>query len=54
MAAPIIRAIDQKTANASRSHFTERDFLAGEDGHTRLKRGKGGQAIAPRFSPSDA
>ena len=26
---------------------------AGELGHARLKRGKGGPAIAPRFSPSD-
>ena len=27
---------------------------AGELGHARLKRGKGGPAIAPRFSSSDA
>jgi hypothetical protein len=33
MAAMIIRAIDQRTANASSAHFCERDFL-GPVGHT--------------------
>jgi len=33
MAALIIRAIDQETANASGAHFSEGDLLAGGVGH---------------------
>jgi len=39
MAALVIRAIDQETANASGAHLCEGDFLlAGELGHAPLKR----------------
>jgi hypothetical protein len=39
MAALVIRAIDQETANASGAHLSERDLLlAGELGHAPLKR----------------
>jgi hypothetical protein len=37
MAAPIIRSIDQETANAGGAHLSEGDLLAG-DGHALLKR----------------
>jgi len=45
---------DQHTAYAGSVHLSEGDLLASDGGHARLKRGKGGPAIAPRFSPSDA
>jgi hypothetical protein len=38
MAAPVVRAIDQETANASGAHLSEGDLLAGEGGHAPLKR----------------
>jgi hypothetical protein len=46
VAAGIVRAIDQQTANAGRAHFAEGDFLrAGQGGHALLKRGCSRQAI---------
>jgi hypothetical protein len=49
MAALVIRAIDQETANASGPHFSEGD-LSGWGGHAPLKRGLDKQAI-PRGTP---
>jgi hypothetical protein len=48
VAAPIIGAIDQETANAGGAHFGEGDLLAGGFGHAPLKRGLGEQAITLR------
>jgi hypothetical protein len=45
VAALVIRAIDQETANASGPHFSEGDLLAGEFGHAPFKRGLSRQAI---------
>jgi len=33
MAAAEVAAIDQETASAGGAHFSERDLLAGQDGH---------------------
>jgi hypothetical protein len=45
MAALVIRAIDQQTANADGAHLGEGDFvLAGEGGHAPLKRGLKGES----------
>jgi hypothetical protein len=54
MAALVVGAIDQETANARRTHFGERNFLlallwrlaAGEGGHAPLKRSLSGETIA--------
>jgi hypothetical protein len=47
MAALVVRAIDQKAANARGTHFPEGDFLlaAGESGHAPLKRGQTARTI---------
>jgi hypothetical protein len=37
VAAMVVRAIDQETANARGTHFSEGDLLAGESGHVAIK-----------------
>jgi hypothetical protein len=42
MAAPVVRAIDQETANAGGTHLGEGDLLAGSFGHAAIKARSGG------------
>jgi hypothetical protein len=47
VAAPMIGAIDQETANATGSHFSEGDLLGtGEGGHALFKPDRSGETIA--------